>query len=142
MIAYADTGFLVSLYGRDSNSAAARAALKTRPLFLLTRLLELEFSTAIELRVFRREWVRPDAEQVLAVFLSHQAAGLFRAEALSPEIWDAALLLSRRRSAVLGARSLDLLHVASARVLRADVFFTFDARQRKVAQSEKLRVLP
>jgi predicted nucleic acid-binding protein len=142
LIAYADTGFLVSLYGRDANSAAARASVKTRPVFLITRLLELEFSTAIELRVFRKEWARPDAEQVLAAFLSHQAAGLFRAEPLSPEIWDAALVLSRRYSATLGTRSLDLLHVASARVLRADVFFSFDERPRDAAKSQKLRVLP
>lgn len=142
MIAYADTGFLISLYGEDANSIAATALLKSRPVFSLTSLGELEFMTALELRVFRKEWTRRVADLVREQFLGDQATGAFRIEPFHPEIWDTAVVLSRRHSAVLGTRSLDFLHVASARVLRADVFFTFDERQRKAAKSEKLRVLP
>jgi len=142
LIAYADTGFLISLYGEDANSTAATALLKSKPVFSLTSLGELEFMTALELRVFRKEWTRRVADLIRAQFLADQAAGAFRIEPFHPEIWDAALVLSRRYSATLGTRSLDLLHVASARVLRADVFFTFDERQRDAAKSEKLRVLP
>jgi len=142
LIAYADTGFLVSLYGEDANSDAATALLKSRPVFSLTSLGELEFMTAIELRVFRKDWTRGVADAIRQQFLAHHAAGAFRIEPFHPQIWDAALVLSRRYSAALGTRSLDLLHVASARILRADVFFTFDERQREAAKSEKLRVLP
>jgi predicted nucleic acid-binding protein len=142
LIAYADTGFLISLYGEDANSTAATALLKSRPVFSLTSLGELEFMTALELRVFRKEWTRRVANLVREQFLADQATGAFRIEPFHPEIWDAALALSRRHSAALGARSLDLLHVASARVLRADVFFAFDERQRQVAKSENLHVLP
>jgi predicted nucleic acid-binding protein len=142
LIAYADTGFLVSLYGQDDHSATATALVKSRPVFILTALVEAEFTNALELRVFRKEWRRREARSVHELFLQHQAAGIFRAEPLSSEIWEKALLLARRYSAKLGTRTLDLLHVASVLILRPEVFYTFDKRQHKLAKVERLRVLP
>ena len=142
MIAYADTGFLVSLYGRDDHSAAATALVTSRPVFILTALVEAEFINALQLRVFRKEWRQREARSVHELFLQHQAAGIFRAESLTSEVWEKALLLARRYSAKLGTRTLDLLHVASVLILKPDVFYTFDKRQRKLAKVEQLRVLP
>lgn len=142
MIAYADTGFLISLYGQDDLSAAATALIKSKPVFLLTPLGETEFTNTVQLRVFRKEWTRREARSVHELFLQHQAAGVFRAEPLVLEVWEKALALSRRHSAKLGARTLDLLHVAAAMVLKPDVFYTFDERQRKLAKAERLRILP
>ena len=142
MIAYADTGFLVSLYGQDDHSATATALVKSRPVLILTPLGEAEFTNAIELRVFRNEWTRREARFVHEHFLQHQAAGVFRMESLSSEAWEKALILSRRYSAKLGTRTLDLLHVAAALVLKPEVFYTFDMRQHKLARAERLRVLP
>jgi predicted nucleic acid-binding protein len=45
------------------------------------------------------------------------------------------------RTARIGTRSLDLIHVAAAIVLRADVFHTFDDRQRKLAGAAGLVVV-
>ena len=39
-----------------------------------------------------------------------------------------------------GHRGFDILHVAAALVLRADEFLTFDANQKKLAESEGLAV--
>jgi hypothetical protein len=142
LIAYADAGFLVSLYGQDDHSAAATAVVASKPVFILTPLGEAEFTNAVELRVFRKEWTRREARLVHEHFLQHQGAGVFRLEPLGSEVWEKALILSRRRSAKLGTRTLDLLHVAAALVLRPDVFYTFDERQRKLAKAERLRVLP
>ena len=142
MIAYADTGFLVSLYVSDVHSAAATALVKSNPVFFLTRLLETEFVNALELRVFRKELTPREARLVQDQFLHDQAAGVFRSEPISAEVWENALILARRHSAVVGARTLDILHVATALVLKPDVFFTFDKRQRAVAKAEHLRVLP
>ena len=47
-----------------------------------------------------------------------------------------------RAKAKLGTRTLDLLHVAAALVLKPDVFSTFDKRQRKLARMQRLRILP
>ena len=142
MIAYADTGFLVSLYGRDDHSTAARALVSSKPVFILTALGEAEFTNALELRVFRKEWRQREARSVHELFLQHQAAGIFRAQSLTPEVWEKAQLLSRRYSAKLGTRTLDLLHVASVLILKPDVFYTFDKRQHRLAKAERLRVLP
>jgi predicted nucleic acid-binding protein len=142
LIAYADTGFLVSLYGQDDNSAAATTLVKSKPVFLLTPLGEAEFTNAVELRVFRKEWTRLEARTVLDLFLQHQAAGVFRIAPLGSEMWEKAVVLSRRHSAKLGTRTLDLLHVAAALVLKPDAFYTFDKRQRKLAGAQRLRILP
>lgn len=142
MIAYADTGFLVSLYGQDDHSAAATGLVKPKPVFLLTPLGEAEFANAIELQVFRRQWTRHEAQSVRAEFGQHQAVGVFRIEPLQSEVWEKALALSRRYSAKLGTRTLDIIHVAAALALHPDVFFSFDERQRKLAKAARLRILP
>jgi predicted nucleic acid-binding protein len=142
LIGYADTGFLVSLYGEDEHSSEATALLTRRPVFVLTSLGEAEFTNAIELRIFRKQWTRLEARSVQDLFSQHQAAGMFQMQPLSAEIWDKSLSLSRRHSAYLGTRTLDLLHVAIALTVGVDVFYTFDERQRKLVKAERLRLLP
>jgi predicted nucleic acid-binding protein len=96
----------------------------------------------VQLQVFRKQWTRREARLVQEQFLQHQSAGVLRIEPLRSEVWEKALALSRRHSAKLGTRTLDLLHVAAAVVLRPDAFYTFDERQKKLAKVERLRVLP
>ncbi len=50
--------------------------------------------------------------------------------------------LSERHSAWVGTRSLDVLHVAVARSLRAAEFVSFDLRQRSLAAAIGLVVQP
>jgi predicted nucleic acid-binding protein len=142
LIAYADTGFLVSLYGLDDHSATATALLKARPILMLTPLGEAEFTNAVELRVFRKEWTRQQARAVHELFLEHQVTGFYRSESLNSDVWERAAMLSLRHSAKFGTRTLDVLHVASALILKPEAFYTFDERQRKLARAEQLRVLP
>lgn len=142
MIVYADTSFLVSLYGSDADSAAATAAAQRQPLFLLAPYGETEFLNAIELRVFREEWTRNEARVVHEKFLQHVAAGMLHTETLPPEVWKEALNLSRRYTATVGIRSLELLHVASARILKPDAFCSFAKQQCKLAKALGLRLAP
>lgn len=142
MIAYADTGFLISAYGRDANSAAAVALLAAKPVLLLTPFGDAEFTNAVELLIFRKDWTPSEARAIRESFQQHQAEGVYQAEPLGPEIWQRSLMLSRRHSATLGTRMLDILHVASGLVLRAGAFYTFDERQRKLARAAGLRVFP
>jgi predicted nucleic acid-binding protein len=120
----------------------ATSLVRSKPVFLLTALGEAEFTNAVELRVFRKEWTRPEARAVRDLFQQHQAAGVFRMVPLGSEIWERVLALSRGHSAKLGTRTLDLLHVASALILKPDVFYTFDKRQRTLAKTQRLRILP
>jgi predicted nucleic acid-binding protein len=59
-----------------------------------------------------------------------------------PDVHRLAEILSKRQTMSGGHRSLDILHVATALHLRAREFLTFDANQRKLAISEKLKVRP
>lgn len=142
MIAYADTGFLVSLYGEDNHSRIATELVKSDPVFILTSLGEAEFVNALELQVFRKQWTRREARDVYNEFLASQAAAIIRSEPFPLEAWERAVILSRRHGAAIGTRTLDVLHVASALVLTPDVFFTFDRRQSQLAKAEGLKVLP
>jgi predicted nucleic acid-binding protein len=60
-------------------------------------------------------------------------------------LWRATLkrasALSRKFTSVLGCRSLDVLHVASALELGMRSFVTFDVRQNQLARAVKLRIL-
>jgi hypothetical protein len=80
-----------------------------------------------------------DACAVRAVhdrFRFHVAATVFQLEELPPKVWPLAITLSRRHSAKLGTRMPDVLRVASALILKPDVFLTFNERQRKLARAE------
>jgi predicted nucleic acid-binding protein len=142
LIVYADTGFLISLYGQDANSPAAVAVTQGKPVFILTPLGEAEFINGLELRVFRKQWMRQEARAALADFLHDQGAGVFQKESFNSDVWQTALTLSRRHTAKLGIRTLDLLHVAAVKVFNPDAFYTFDRRQRNLAKAERLRVEP
>lgn len=142
MIAYADTSFLMSLYGQDDLSAKADALVKSRPVFALTALGATEFMVALELRIFQKEWTRREANSVRATFEQHQAAGILRRESLVAETWELATTLSRRHSAKLGTRTLDVMHVASAILLNAEPFYTFDEGRRRLAAAERLPLRP
>jgi len=57
-------------------------------------------------------------------------------DAASTRAADLAALHSER----LGARAIDLLHVAGALTLESELFLTTDARQARLAKAEGLKV--
>jgi hypothetical protein len=60
----------------------------------------------------------------------------------SSALYEQSARLAEKYSTTVGTRTLDLLHVAAALILGAGQMFTFDARQRKAAHGEGLKVLP
>ena len=140
MTAYADTSFLVSLYSLDANSVrAATEVSRLNPTLLLTPLGEMELANALELRIFRRETTSAEAKAAQAKILEHIDIGFFVLHAIPDAVYVRARQLARRRSAQLGLRTLDILHVTSALLLRAEIFLTFDLRQLKLALAEGLK---
>jgi hypothetical protein len=144
---YADTGFLMSLYGRDANSPRAVAlAAKHKPIFFLTEFGEVEFANAVERLLFSHRagayWTLSEAQAVGDRLEQHVNAGVVQLRPVPSEAWQTAIRLSRRYTARLGTRTLDVLHVALAMSLHPDIFFTFDKRQWKLAKAVGLHVLP
>ncbi len=144
MNAYADTGFIVTLYKEESTSARASALMArlTSPL-RLSLLGELEFRNALHLAVFRGELTPRLATLKKRLFQEDLANGIFALMPVPASAFFAkASELADRHSMRLGTRSLDLMHVAAALLLETDTFFSFDERQRKAAKAEGLKVLP
>ena len=144
MTAYADTSFLVSLYTPDANSEEAFALFaKGANLFVWTPFGEAEFVNAIELRVFRKEISPAQADRSLADLQRDVDAGAFGASrAVQASSYERALLLSRRFTRQLGTRGMDVIHVAIALEEGAEVFYTFDRLQRRLAERAGLTVRP
>lgn len=141
MSAYADTSFLVSLYVLDANSARAAAQMKHAKVpILLTPFGELELTNAILLRLFRRELLPSKVKAAQALLRKDIEDGIFLLRPLAGAVYERAKQIARRRTPRLGTRTLDVLHVASAVVLQAETFYTFDRSQGKLAKAEGLTV--
>ncbi|HEV2178065.1 MAG TPA: type II toxin-antitoxin system VapC family toxin [Terriglobia bacterium] len=141
MAGYADTSFLVSLYLPDANSSRARSLMQSRPSLVLTPLHELEVTSALELAVFRKAVAPRQARDVRRNF-EQDLASIFTPSPLPEDTYLMATQMARRRSARLGTRTLDILHVAAAKLLKAECFYSFDGRQVRLAAAEGLKVLP
>ena len=138
---YFDTSFLSSLYAVDANTAAAVEAVQPiGAIRLVSQLTELELRNALQLRVFRKELTPASAQEAQSIWEKNVADGHFQVCPL-PEAWlKRSHIISKKTTARLGVRSLDLIHVASALELEADALFSFDERQRKLAREFKLNV--
>ena len=144
MVAFADTGFIASLYLEESTSKAADAALGTKRVPLpLTPLAALELRNAFNRAVQRQRITAAQRDALWQDVETDIASGfLVLTPVAADELHHKARQLSDRYTPTLGTRSLDLLHVAAALVLEAKLFFSFDDRQRKAAASEGLKVKP
>jgi predicted nucleic acid-binding protein len=142
LIVYADTSFLFSLYHSDANTAAAAAAmLRFKEPLYTTDFGEFEFTNAVGWRVFRRQVLVGEQRAVLDAFSKDIESGLIRITPIPAAAFARARQIARAQTPVLGNRALDVLHVASALVLRADTLYTFDSKQAKLASALGLRVL-
>lgn len=144
MVAYADTGFLVSLYLAETTSKAADAALgpNRQPLPVIP-LGMLEMRNAFNLAVKWQRLTPAERDTLWQDVEADLASGFLVPTTVSAaELHATARTLSDRYSPTVGTRSLDLLHVAAAVLLKAGTFFSFDDRQRQAATGEGMTVKP
>ena len=106
--------------------------------FPLTAFCELELTNAIQLRVSRREIISAQAILALADLHGDLTSGVFHSVPTPGSVYEEALRLARRHSALLGTRTLDILHVAAALKLSLPAFCTFDRRQAQLARATGL----
>jgi len=151
--AYADSSFILRLVTGEADSPQAIAEyrrLDSPKLFYLP-LHALEVRNAILQRAFhqrrsiasrQRQHVARERDAALAR-LEHLVA---RRALLDVALdMDAAITraanLSTAHTERLGARSIDLLHVAGALTLESELFLTTDSRQAQLAKAEGLKVV-
>lgn len=139
MSIYADTSFFVSLYLPDRHSAEAERRMAAKPRIWFTPLHRAEWMHAISQHVFRKEMTALEGRRAQAELARDLGSGLWLKVDLAESIWDTCAELARRHGSRLGIRTLDSLHVAAALEFGAQVFWTFDERQTKLATAEGLR---
>ncbi|MFZ4777304.1 MAG: PIN domain-containing protein [Terrimicrobiaceae bacterium] len=146
MKAYPDTSFLCAFYRSQDNSDRAVACRKamTEPLHL-TRLLLWEFRQAARFQAFRYSkdaavgYPLHEAEKMLSDLGEDMGSGLVvMADCDFQSILITGERISRLRTFGGGHRSFDILHIATALVLDAKEFLSFDANQICLAASEGL----
>jgi predicted nucleic acid-binding protein len=136
---YADTSFFVSLYLPDRHSAEAERRMTSRPGIWFTPLHRAEWMHAISQHVFRKEISPIEARRARADLEGDLGIGLWLKADLPGSVWATCADLARRHGPILGVRTLDSLHIASALELRSKSFWTFDQRQAKLAQAVGLQ---
>ena len=144
MIVTADASFLVSLYGVDVNTPAARSwmAANAEPI-LLTEALRFETENALRLACFRGRITAAELAQALADIEGDLVQGILIAAPLSSELhWDECRRISTTHTLATGSRDYDITHVAAAVLLKAETFLSFDGRQRTLAGLVGLCVAP
>ncbi|MBL9179218.1 MAG: type II toxin-antitoxin system VapC family toxin [Verrucomicrobiaceae bacterium] len=147
---YADTNFYTNLLMELSHSSEAELLTRSNVSILpVTWLLRLEVVNAIQQCVFmRRHGVQdlrlaPEHATVLeSHFLSEVDSGIrYRRYPVDESSVEHLFMeLSHRHTAKEGFRTYDILHVSSALVLGCDMFWSFDAKAKKLAKLEGLKV--
>lgn len=139
-----DTSFLFSLYGRDAHtSRAAAEVVRAGSPLVVTVLGEYELLNAVRFAEFRGVLSAGGAAAIIAAFEADLGAGRLVIERSNlAQIVSEAKRLSTLHTAAGGHRSFDILHVATAAHLKAEIFLTFDANQRALAEAAGLKVRP
>ena len=139
---YVDTSVIVKLYIKEEYCLEASKWLKeNNEAIPLTRFHELEFINAFQLKQFRTEMTPDETRLTLLRFEEHEKKGIYYRPQLDwSSIFSHAINLSKKRSANIGSRSLDILHVASALSIGAKRFLTVDDRQSRLATLAGMKI--
>ena len=146
----ADTSFLCSLYRQQSHSELAIVTLEDiGPPIVISPFLSYEFRQAARFQVFLRStdaskgYLETEAMAMFAQLdLDLDSGVVVEAGVNYAEMAKEVERLSERYTMKHGARSFDLLHIASALQWQASAFLSFDVLQREIASAEGLNVLP
>jgi hypothetical protein len=136
---YIDSSFLVSLYLIDQHSSEGEQRMKAKPTVGLTPLHIAEWTHAIEQHVFRGKLSASESRSLHDLFSQDMQNGVWIEIAIPETAYQQCIDLGRRFGARFGTRTLDSLHVASALELNAAEFWTFDKRQKALANAAGLQ---
>ena len=135
MKTYADTSFLFSLYATDANSARADVWRQANPAPLpFTAFHRLELRNALSLALFQQRLTQQEMQAAWQEVENDCAAGLLIARG---GLWHHVLVEAQtyalNHTPTIGCRTLDILHVAAAKLIGTTEFCTFDTRQATLA---------
>ena len=139
----ADTSFLISYYGDDVNSEAARAQMSRATALTIHAVSDFEITNALRLLVFRGKITTTQRETWLETYRADLRCGALIAEPVSlSSVFEMAEEISAKYTESGGHRAYDILQVAAAKLLGVADFWSFDSRQRQLAAAEGMNVGP
>ena len=140
---YLDTSSLIALYYPEEKTEPLIAHLNQHRLPLVfTWLHELELTNGLQLKLFRKEATAAAIGATLDAVHRDQVDGVLHgAQPTWTTVIETTLRLAEVHTGALGARTLDLLHIAAALTLQASEFVTGDKRQAIAAANEGLTVV-
>jgi len=140
-VIYLDTGCFVKLYYPEADSAQVIAHIQGRPLGF-TPLHELEFTNALQLKIFLSHATPPQVAAAQALVKADLKSGVLVAAGGDwPNIFREAIQLAGQHTGIIGCRSLDILHCATAKVLAATEFISTATRQKRLATAIGLNLV-
>jgi predicted nucleic acid-binding protein len=142
---YCDSSFLLalSIRGEVFTPIAAKIASDFTEAIPLIGIAEVEWKTRIHRGLGDGSLTINQHALLLRQIEDDVADGILVRKSLIPaEYLDCALKLSKNHAVKIPIRSLDILHVAAAKLLRCKKFASFDKRQRELAAAEKFQLLP
>lgn len=141
---YPDSGFLVSLLCKDSNSTDACSIMSRLACPLVfTALHRIEVRNALRNIASRGLIHQSERKAAFRRIEEDLKEGLLVHSPIDwPDVLRGADELSERYSSRDGQRTIDLLHVGIAMECGAKSFLTFDKRQRGLAKVVGLKVIP
>lgn len=136
MGSFFDTGVALKLIVSEPLSGTVLSYVKKRKVSLpVTRLIELEMETALNAMVFREHITSAQLATAKDLLTELTKDGKFLPVGLSlDEITAESLRLSPSITRKTGCRTLDLMHIASARLLGCKEFVSSDQRQLRAAK--------
>lgn len=144
---YADTSFLASLYLPDDKwhgDAAAIAQTWPEPPHLpLTPFGMLELRNVLARLQYKGRMHMGDARAFEQLVKEDLQTGILELCPLRAYEWmETAMALVDKVTPLTGTRTLDVMHIAIAKLIGARTFLSFDANQRKAAKAAGLALLP
>jgi predicted nucleic acid-binding protein len=151
--AYADSSFILRLVAGEAETEDAMAEYRhlEYPRLFYSHLHALEVRSAIFQRAFHqrrsigsseRQHIARERDAAFGRLQNYISRRALLDVTLDTETAIAcAAKLSTAHTERLGARAIDLLHVASALTLESEIFLTTDVRQAQIAKAEGLKVV-
>lgn len=148
MRCFTDTSFLCALYRLQDNSERAFAFTESlKGEIAVSSQVLWEFRQSARFQVFRHQndnskgFSKSEAESMIKVLAANVKAGVLVLAAVEwPDVHSIAETLSATHTMKGGHRSMDIIHLATAKHLGLKHFLTLDANQKKLAEAEGLKV--
>ncbi len=142
---YCDTSFLMAIYVESDRfqPRAREIAGRFREPIPFTLLVELELQNGVRRNLASGVISIQEHDTIFRQIAQDEADGVLgRCRLASTEHYAKARELSKAFTPHIALRSLDILHVAAALLLKAEVLASFDERQRQLAVKAGLKLLP